>query len=248
MSYFNYDNYKIYYNVTGEGKPLVIIHGDTASSKMFSKEAKFYSKYFKVIVLDLIGQGKSVKIGSLPVDYWNINADVIVELCKSLVLKDVNLLGTSGGAVVALNAVLKEPSIFNKVIADSLIGESLTLDSAEKIAYEREMSKSRLTRRIFWHMMHGSDWRKVIAQHTKMLVDFAKDNGKFFCDDLNKISNQVMLTCSRADDLIHDSEQVVKTIGSKIRNSRAIIFEKGKHPAMNSNKKEFRKSALEFFG
>ncbi len=33
MSYFKYENINIYYKVSGEGRPLVIIHGDTASSK-----------------------------------------------------------------------------------------------------------------------------------------------------------------------------------------------------------------------
>gem|GEM_PF-4582433 len=35
MSYNKYKNVNIYYRVYGEGIPLVIIHGDTASSKMF---------------------------------------------------------------------------------------------------------------------------------------------------------------------------------------------------------------------
>ncbi|MGN0144577.1 MAG: alpha/beta fold hydrolase [Clostridium sp.] len=248
MSYFKYNNYNIYYNVCGEGKPLVIIHGDTASSKMISGEAKFYSKHFKVIILDLIGQGKSKRVEQLPVNYWGVNSELIIELCKSLGLKDVNLLGTSGGAIVALNAVLKEPGLFNKVIADSFIGENITVDSAEEISYEREKSKQKLSSRLFWFMMHGSDWRQVIDQSTKMLLDFAEVNGAFFGDNLNKISNQVMLTCSKGDKMIPDSSYIMETISKKIKNSKLIIFEKGNHPAMLSNKKEFRKLVLDFLG
>lgn len=43
MSYFKYQNFNIFYKVYGKGKPLIIIHGDTASSKMFMPELNFYS-------------------------------------------------------------------------------------------------------------------------------------------------------------------------------------------------------------
>lgn len=35
MSYFKFENKKVYYNIFGEGQPLVLLHGNTASSKMF---------------------------------------------------------------------------------------------------------------------------------------------------------------------------------------------------------------------
>ena len=35
MSYFNYQSKKIFYKEVGGGKPLVMLHGDTASSVMF---------------------------------------------------------------------------------------------------------------------------------------------------------------------------------------------------------------------
>lgn len=91
--------YKIYYKKFGFGKPLVIIYGDTASSNMIIGEAEYYSKFFQVIILDLIGQGKSEKVEKFPNDNWYINGQVIVELCKFLNLREVNLLGTSGGAI-----------------------------------------------------------------------------------------------------------------------------------------------------
>ncbi|MCT4598369.1 MAG: alpha/beta hydrolase, partial [Vallitalea sp.] len=82
MSYFKFENFKIYYRELGEGSPLIIIHGDTASSKMFMPELKFYSKNFKVILVDLVGQGKSQRVDKLPLNYWDFNANMIIELCN----------------------------------------------------------------------------------------------------------------------------------------------------------------------
>ena len=39
MSYYVYDDKKIFYSETGSGQPLLLLHGNTASSKMFEQIA-----------------------------------------------------------------------------------------------------------------------------------------------------------------------------------------------------------------
>lgn len=246
MSYFKYKNYNIYYKEYGEGIPLILIHGDSASSKMFMPELKFYSKHFKVITLDLIGQGKSQRVSELPLNYWHANAMMIIELCRHIGIKDANLLGTSGGAIVALNAVLEEPELFNKIIADSFLGESISCEFAEKIIEDREKAKHKLSSKLFWFMMHGHDWKYVIDQNTELIDNFSRKIGNFYNKNVSSIKNQVIITASKKDDLIPDVEDKLKGINLKMENSRLILFERGNHPAMFSNSKEFRKLVLEF--
>ncbi len=246
MSYFKYKNFHIYYKIYGEGKPLVMIHGDTASSKMFMPELKFYSKNFKVILLDLVGQGKSQRVSKLPLNYWNFNGMLIIELCKYIGIRNVNLLGTSGGAIIALNAVLANPNLFNKIILDSFMGENLQYEFAEKILYDRKISKSKLSSKLFWFMMHGYDWENVIDQNTNLIMNFARDIGNFFEYDLKNIKNDILITGSLKDGLIPNVENILKSINSKIENSKLVIFKNGNHPAMFSNKKEFRNLVLNF--
>lgn len=50
MSYFVFDNKKIYYNALGTGIPLIFLHGNTASSMMFHEIAEKYKDNFKVIL------------------------------------------------------------------------------------------------------------------------------------------------------------------------------------------------------
>ena len=49
MSYFHYQSKKIYYKEIGSGKPLVMLHGDTASSRMFELLLPLYQENFRVI-------------------------------------------------------------------------------------------------------------------------------------------------------------------------------------------------------
>lgn len=246
MSYFEFENFKIYYKVSGEGEPLVIIHGDTASSKMFIPELEFYSKNHKVILVDLLGQGKSERVVKLPLNYWDINANMIIALCRYLNVNNINLLGTSGGAIVALNCVLKQPDLFNKIIIDSFIGENLSYEFAQKIANDRNLAKRKLSSKLFWFIMHGFDWKYVIDQNTDLIMDFSKNIGDFFVYELSDIKNRVLITGSLKDDLIPDIKTILESINIKIKDSRLVIFNEGNHPAMFSNKKEFRNLVLEF--
>ena len=44
MSFFSYKNKKIYYEESGEGIPLLLLHGNTGSSRMFLPLVPLLSK------------------------------------------------------------------------------------------------------------------------------------------------------------------------------------------------------------
>ena len=68
MSYFNYQSKKIYYKETGSGKPIVFLHGNTASSRMFELILPLYEDKFHVILIDFLGHGKSDRLEEFPAD------------------------------------------------------------------------------------------------------------------------------------------------------------------------------------
>lgn len=68
MAYFNYQAHNIYYKEMGTGTPLLMLHGNTASSVMFSEIAEKYSDSFKVILIDFLGHGQSDRLAEFPVD------------------------------------------------------------------------------------------------------------------------------------------------------------------------------------
>lgn len=74
MSYFIYQSKKIYYTETGNGKPVVFLHGNTASSKMFEPLLPLYEDYFKVILVDFLGHGRSDRLQEFPADLWQEEA------------------------------------------------------------------------------------------------------------------------------------------------------------------------------
>ncbi len=63
--YFNYNGYNIFYKESGEGEPLILIHGFPTSSWDWNKLWGTLIKKYKVYTIDMLGYGFSSK----PVDY-----------------------------------------------------------------------------------------------------------------------------------------------------------------------------------
>ena len=124
MAYFKYGDRNIFYEEVGSGFPLILLHGNTLSSKMFTQIIDLYKEDFKVILIDFLGHGNSDRLEQFPIDFWYDQAMQVVQLITLNDYGKVNLIGTSGGALTALNVALEHEELVNKVIADSLEGET----------------------------------------------------------------------------------------------------------------------------
>ena len=59
MSFLEVDGKQIYYEVEGEGKPLVLVHSSLTHSGMYDAQMKAFAPRYKVIRYDQYGFGKS---------------------------------------------------------------------------------------------------------------------------------------------------------------------------------------------
>ena len=62
MAYFKYQGKIVFYEVYGQGEPLVFLHGNTASSKMFEFLMPLYTDDFRCILIDFLGNGRSDRL------------------------------------------------------------------------------------------------------------------------------------------------------------------------------------------
>ena len=72
MSYFLFDNKKVFYNEFGMGTPLLFLHGNTASSMMFFEIVEKYKDNFKVILIDFWGTENQTDSVNFPPIYGSM--------------------------------------------------------------------------------------------------------------------------------------------------------------------------------
>ena len=90
---------EIYIEDTGSGYPLVLIHGFLGSSEMWEPQINYLSKYFRVIIPNLPGFGKSKTIKS--VDSIYLMANSVIEHLNKKKIEKFYLLGHSMGGMIA---------------------------------------------------------------------------------------------------------------------------------------------------
>lgn len=252
MPYFQYKNKSCYYEEQGEGTPILFLHGNTASSNMFHNITELFTKNHKVILLDFLGHGRSDRLERFSPDIWYDEALQAIKLLKQMKYEKVHLIGSSGGALVAINIALECPELVGKVIADSFEGEIPLIEFTKNIIAERDASKRDEGAKMFYHAMHGDDWESVVDNDTQAIHEHAKRFGKFFHKALENLSVNVLLVGSEEDEYISSIDpnyfsRVYAEMIKKIGHGSMHIFQHGGHPAILSNRSEFRTIAEEFF-
>jgi pimeloyl-ACP methyl ester carboxylesterase len=252
VSFFIFKNKKVFYSEFGDGMPLLFLHGNTASSSMFDGFAERYTKDFKVVLIDLLGHGKSDRLDIFPADLWFFEAEQVIAFLREKQYAKVNIIGSSGGALVAINVALEEPERVNKIIADSFEGEKPIAAFINNIEIDREMSKKEEGAKSFYLKMHGYDWEKVVDNDTSAVFRHQKGIGVFFHRDLGSLKPAILMTGSKEDEFASSVkpdffEEIYGEMVSKIGHGEIHLFEAGGHPAMLSNQEDFHQVSLDFF-
>lgn len=113
--YANAGDAKIYYEVYGKGKPIVILHGGIfGSTYEMAQFIDSLSKKYKVIAVSTRGHGKS-ELGTEPITYEQKATDVMAVINE--VTKDsVIVLGFSDGGYAGYELASKYPDRIKKLI------------------------------------------------------------------------------------------------------------------------------------
>ena len=111
------DGLKMYYEIHGEGQPLVLIHGGVVGITMFGGNVDALANGREVIAVELQGHGHTADIDR-PLSYEAM-ADDIAGLVKYLGLERVDVMGYSLGGGVALQVAIRHPEVVRKLVVVS---------------------------------------------------------------------------------------------------------------------------------
>lgn len=112
--YAHINGLKMYYEIHGGGRPIILLHGGAGAVDMFGEVLPVLSKDRQVIGVDLQAHGRTADIDR-PLRY-EFMADDIAVLAKHLDLSKVDLMGYSLGGGVALRVAIQHPEIVRKLV------------------------------------------------------------------------------------------------------------------------------------
>lgn len=113
--YIEINNVKLYYEIFGQGAPLLYLHGGLSSSNDFQRYIPEFSKNFKVITIDRRGHGRSFD-NDEPYSYSSMADDMNLFL-EYLNIDSAFVIGWSDGGVVGYHLASKNPSKIKKLVA-----------------------------------------------------------------------------------------------------------------------------------
>lgn len=163
--YYTIRGFKMYCETYGDGKPLLLIHGNGGSISTFKDVLPYFSDKYKVIVADSRGQGKSIDLqDSIS---FEMMADDYAALLDQMHIDSAYVFGWSDGGVNALLMAMRHPDKVMKLAASgaNLWPDSTAIDpkvwKTEKEKYDQLVSipKKTAKEKADWKLFK-LDWEK----------------------------------------------------------------------------------------
>ncbi|MGE5860859.1 MAG: alpha/beta fold hydrolase, partial [Ignavibacteria bacterium] len=108
---------KMYYEVSGEGDPLIVLPGAHMDIMTMGKIIPMLAETHQVYALEFQGHGHTEDIDR-PITYENL-ADDVAAFMDAVGLKKADVFGYSMGAEVGLQLAIRNPEKVNKLIFGS---------------------------------------------------------------------------------------------------------------------------------
>ncbi len=123
MAFFDFEGYKVYYEVHGDhGEPLVILNGIMMSTNSWKPMLKNLSKNNVAILVDFLDQGQSSRMTE---NYTHaIQVRLLHALFDILPYERYNIMGISYGGEVAIQYAVEHPERVRRLVLANTCGRT----------------------------------------------------------------------------------------------------------------------------
>jgi pimeloyl-ACP methyl ester carboxylesterase len=116
--YGDVNGIKMYYEIHGEGKPLMLIHGGGSTIETtFGNVLPMFAKKYKVIAVELQAHGHTSDRNAP--ETFEQDADDVATLLRQLNISKASILGFSNGGNTAMQVAIRHPTVVDKLVIAS---------------------------------------------------------------------------------------------------------------------------------
>ncbi len=189
---------KMYYEVHGEGRPVVLLHGGTSTIQTsFTEQVPVLARNHRVIAIEQMGHGHTGDVAGRELSYEGMTEDTAALLVK-LGVQNADVVGWSDGGQLALRLAFTHPELVRRVVAS---GVGLGADTPQMQAAMRTLSPDH------WSADVREEYARVSPDGTahwpvffdKVRLMWAKPSWGISEDGLRKIKAQVMIVAGDRD-------------------------------------------------
>ncbi len=105
---------EMYYEIHGDGDPLVLVHGGVTGIHMFGGNVAAFAERRRVIAVELQGHGRTGD-ADRPMRYETL-ADDVAALVRHLGVAQADVMGVSLGGGVALQVAIRHPALVRRLV------------------------------------------------------------------------------------------------------------------------------------
>jgi len=254
---------QIYYETTGDGMPLVMIHAGVADNRQWNNEFAHFAKWYRVLRYDMRGYGKSESVEG---EFSHLG-DLISLLDHLDLHEPLIVMGCSMGGGIAMDFALKEPSRVKALIMVGSGPSGLELDvptppkfaEAEKAYHAGDLDLlaeietqiwfdgmnripdqvNPIMRKLAYEMN-----RNALALEARKLGKRMPDSPSPAADRLAEITMPVLVIAGE-----HDTPYILAAadvMETKIRSARKVIIEDAAHLPNMDHPEGFHKIVRSF--
>ncbi|MGG4342991.1 alpha/beta fold hydrolase [Paenibacillus lautus] len=175
--YKNVHGLNMYYEIHGSGEPLILLHGQFATARMFDPILPELADHRQVVLIEQQGHGHTADVDR-PLSFAQMGRDT-AELLNQLGIYEADVFGYSSGGTVALQLTKTNPHLIRKLALASTIYSMdgyfpfivKGLKQASATAFPPQMKQE--YERV---APYPENWSKLIAKGAEMANNVSKED------------------------------------------------------------------------
>jgi len=245
---------RLFYEVRGEGPPLVLIHGGATHLGMWDDQFDLFARHYRVVRYDVRGFGQSGS-GEVPHVQW----DDLLALLRHLGIERTHIVGLSLGGRIAVDFTLQYPQMVDRLV---LAGPGLSGWQFEREEWVGELGRAieagdkRAASEAWLQSPYLEAAREdpVLAERLRQLVLESEQSwipifrGRRLTppavDRLAELKAPTLVILGSRD--VNDIQRIVEQIVEQCPAARKVVFEGAGHMVNMEQPAEFNQIVLEF--